>query len=111
MQLNIESLSIPLGTELLHGGTGGAQDQLQVCLRGRRGLGARGGRLGVYCPPIQTHTAPLGIPFEPVSLPGSKTGLSCHTAPTPISLHVPLQKHRKYRLSNKESNVTHAHQV
>lgn len=69
MQLNIESLSVSLGTQLLHRGSGGAEHQLQVCLRGGGGLGARGRGLGINCAPIQTHTPPLGIPLEPVSLP------------------------------------------
>lgn len=63
MELNIQSLSIPLSTQLLHCGTGGAEHQLQVCLRGRGGLWASGRQLGVHCAPIQTHTAPLGVPL------------------------------------------------
>lgn len=63
MKLNIESLSVPLSTQVLHCSTGGAEHQLQVCLRGGGGLWAGGRWLGVHCAPIQAHTAPLGVPF------------------------------------------------
>lgn len=90
MKLNIESLSIPLSTQLLHCGACGAKHQLQVSLWGGGGLWAWSWGLRVHCPAIQTHTAPLGVPLQPVPLPWSKSGLSCHTATTTIPLHVAL---------------------
>lgn len=63
VQLNIESMSVPLSAQFLHCGGGGAEHQLQVCLGGGGGLWTRCRWLGVHCPPIQTHTAPLGVPL------------------------------------------------
>lgn len=90
MKLDIESLSIPLGTQLLHSSAGGAEHQLQVCLRGGRSLWASGRWLRVHCPPIETHTAPLSVPLQPVPLPRTKSRLPCHTATTSITLDVAL---------------------
>lgn len=94
MELQVQSLSVPLDTQLLHRGIGGAQHQPQICLRGGGCLGARGRGLGVHRPPIQTHAAPLGIPLQPVPLPRSKPGLPGDTAPTSVPLHVTLQTQR-----------------
>lgn len=105
MQLNVEALSVPLSTQLLHCGAGRAEHQLQVCLRGGGRLRARGGWLRVNCAAIQTHTAPLGVPLEPVPLSWSKPGLSRHTAAAPIALYVAL-------LTQRESfQYTNQHQI
>lgn len=68
MQLNVESLSVSLSTELLHGGAGGAEHQLQVRLRGGGGLWAGSRRLGVHGAAVEAHTASLGVPLQPVPL-------------------------------------------
>lgn len=90
MQLDIEALSVLLAAHLLHRGAGGAEHQLQVGLGGGGGLSPSSRGLEVDCPPVQTHTAPLGVSFEPVPLPGSKSAFPRHAAPAPVSLHVAL---------------------
>lgn len=90
MKLNVEAPSVSLSTQLLHRGAGGAEHQLQVCLRSRAGLRARGPWLWLHGAPVETHTAPPGVPIEPLPLSGSKPGFSRHTATTPVPLHVAL---------------------
>lgn len=101
MELNIEALSVPLSTQLLHCGGGGAEHQLEVRLRGGGGLRSRGRGLRIHRGPVQTHAAPLGVPLQPVTLSGSESGLPGHTAAAPIPLHVAL-------LTRKESFQTEA---
>lgn len=94
MELHVQSLAVPLSAELFHGGAGGAEHQLQVCLGSRGGLRARGCELRIHCTAVQTHTAPLGVSFEPVPLTRPKPGLPRHAAPTPVSLDVALLTHK-----------------
>ena len=95
VQLNVKSLSVPLSAQLLNCGAGGAKHQLQVGLRGGGGLRAGSRRLRVHGCAIETHTAPLGVPLQPVPFSWPKSGLSCHTATTPIPLHVALMTQRE----------------
>lgn len=90
MKLNVEAPSISLSTQLLHRGAGGAEHQLQVSLRGGAGLRPRGRWLWLHSVPVETHTAPPGVPAEPVPLSGSEPGFSRHTATAPVPLHVAL---------------------
>lgn len=62
MQLQVQALlAVSLGTQLLHSGVGGAENQLKVGLwGGGRGLGATGRWLGLSGP-IQAHAATLRI--------------------------------------------------
>lgn len=90
VKLNVEAPSVSLSTQLLHRGAGGAEHQLQVCLRSGAGLRARGRRLWIHRAPVETHAAPPCVPVEPVSLSGSKPGFSRHAATTPVPLHVAL---------------------
>lgn len=90
VKLNVEAPSVSLSTQLLHRGAGGAEHQLQVCLRSGAGLRARGRRLWIHRAPVETHAAPPCVPVEPVSLSGSKPVFSRHAATTPVPLHVAL---------------------
>lgn len=94
MELNVQCLAVPLSAELLHGGAGGAEHQLQVCLGSRGGLRARGCLLRIHCATVQTHTAPLGVSFKPVPLTRPEPGLPRHAAPTPVSLDVALLRQK-----------------
>lgn len=90
VELNVELLSIPLSAQLLHGGTGGAEHQLQVRLGVGRSLWARWRWWGLRSAPVKTHAAPLGVPLQPVPLPWPEPTFSGHTAPAPVPLHVTL---------------------
>lgn len=90
VKLNVEALSVPLSAQLLHRGAGGAEHQLQVCLRSGGGLRAGGHRLWIHGAPVETHAAPPGVPFQPVPLSGSKPAFSRHAAAAPVPLHVAL---------------------
>lgn len=90
VKLNVEAPSVSLSTQLLHRGAGGAEHQLQICLRGGAGLRARGRWLWIHGAPVETHTAPPRVPIQPVPLSGSEPGFSRHAAATPVALHVAL---------------------
>lgn len=94
MKLNVQSLSISLCTHFLHCGGGGAEHQLQVCLRSGGDLWARGRWLWINTASIETQTAPLGVLFKPVPLSWAEPGSSCHTAATTVTLHVSLLRQK-----------------
>lgn len=91
MQLQIETLHVSLSTQLLGGGVGGAEHQLQVRLGAGGGLGARGWRLRLRGP-VETHTAPLSVALQPVSLSRAEARLPGHAPSTAIPLHVTLRR-------------------
>lgn len=95
VKLNVEAPPVSLGTQLLHRGPGGAEHQLQVCLKSGAGLRARAGWLRIHGAPVETHAAPPSVPVEPVPLPGSEPGFPARAAAAPVALHVALltQKH------------------
>lgn len=91
MQLQIETLYVSLSTELLSGGVGGAEHQLQVWLWGGGGLGARCWRLRLGGP-VETHAASLSVALQPVPLARAEPRLPGHAASTAVPLHVTLRE-------------------
>lgn len=91
MQLQVEALHVSLSTQLLGGGVGGAEHQLQVWLGAAGGLGPRGWRLRLRGP-VETHAASLSVTLQPVPLARAIARLPRHAASTAIPLHVTLRR-------------------